>query len=282
MVRPTKLVIATHTPTAYTLPSIGFRYRFVRIEIRLCVFLAKFGGSVSAPIQGKPAVVLLSGGMDSATAAAIAKAEGFSLFGLTVDYGQRNRWELEAASRLAQFLQMQEHRIIRLELGGLLVSALTGHVPVPKDRRPTEIGQGIPVTYVPARNTILLALALGYAEVVGAADIFLGVHALDYSGYPDCRPEFLQAFEHLANLATKAAVEGQLRFRIHAPLLGCTKAEIIRRGVALGLDYRLSCSCYDPTPDGLPCGRCDACVLRRRGFQQAGLEDPLPYQTPLL
>lgn len=228
-------------------------------------------------MEGKSAVVLLSGGLDSATAAAVAKAEGFSLYGLTIDYGQRNRWELQAARRLAQFLQMQEHRIVRLELGGLLGSALTGQVPVPKDRPLEQIGQGIPVTYVPARNTILLALALGYAEGVGAADIFLGVHALDYSGYPDCRPEFLEAFEHLANLATKAGVEGHCRFRIHAPLLGCTKAEIIRRGMALGLDYRLTSSCYDPGPQGQPCGRCDACILRRQGFHQAGLEDPLPY-----
>jgi 7-cyano-7-deazaguanine synthase len=230
-------------------------------------------------MQGKPAIVLLSGGLDSATAAALAKAEGFSLYGLTVDYGQRNRWELEAACRLAEFLQMREHRIVRLDLAGLLPSALTAPIPVPKDRSADEIGQGIPVTYVPARNTILLALALGYAEVVGAADIFLGVHAVDYSGYPDCRPEFLEAFEHLANLATKAGVEGRIRFRIHAPLLGCSKAEIIRRGVALGLDYRLTSSCYDPGPVGVPCGRCDACILRRRGFQEAGLEDPLPYPS---
>jgi 7-cyano-7-deazaguanine synthase len=223
--------------------------------------------------------VLLSGGLDSATAAALAKAEGFSLYGLTVDYGQRNRWELESACRLAEFLQMREHRIVRLDLAGLLPSALTAPIPVPKDRSPAEIGQGIPVTYVPARNTILLALALGYAEAVGAADIFLGVHAVDYSGYPDCRPEFLEAFEHLANLATKAGVEGRIRFRIHAPLLGCSKAEIIRRGVALGLDYRLTSSCYDPAPEGVPCGRCDACILRRRGFQEAGLEDPLPYPS---
>ncbi len=232
-------------------------------------------------MQGKPAIVLLSGGLDSATAAAVAKAEGFALYGLTVDYGQRNRWELEAAGRLAQFLQMQEHRIVRLELGGLLASALTGQVPVPKNRPLEEIGQGIPPTYVPARNTILLALALGYAEVVGAADIFVGVHTVDSSGYPDCRPEFLEAFAHLANLATKAGVEGQLRFQIHAPLLGCSKAEIIRRGVALGLDYRLTSSCYDPGPDGRACARCDACILRRRGFQEAGLEDPLPYANPL-
>ena len=230
-------------------------------------------------MQGKPAVVLLSGGLDSATAAAIAKAEGFSLYGLTVDYGQRNRWELEAACRLAEFLQMREHRIVRLDLAGLLPSALTAPIPVPKDRSADEIGQGIPVTYVPARNTILLALALGYAEAVGAADIFLGVHAVDYSGYPDCRPEFLEAFEHLANLATQASLEGRLCFRIHAPLLGCSKAEIIRRGVALGLDYRLTSSCYDPGPRGVPCGRCDACILRRRGFQEAGLEDPLPYPS---
>lgn len=229
----------------------------------------------------RSAIVLLSGGLDSATAAAIAKAEGFSLRALTVDYGQRNRWEIEAARQVAQFLQAEEHLVVRLDLGGLLASALTGQRPVPKDRSLAEIAQGIPVTYVPARNTIFLALALGYAEAAGAADIFLGVHAVDYSGYPDCRPEFLRAFEQLANLATKAGVEGRLRFQIHAPLLHSTKAEIIQRGVALGLDYRLTHSCYDPSSEGAPCGRCDACILRRRGFQEAGLEDPLPYPCPL-
>jgi len=232
-------------------------------------------------MNAKPAIVLLSGGLDSATAAAIAKAEGFSLRALTVDYGQRNRWELQAARQVAQFLQVQEHLVVQLDLGRGLASALTGQCPVPKDRSLAEITHGIPVTYVPARNTILLALALGYAEAVGAADIFLGVHAVDYSGYPDCRPEFLQAFEALANLATKAAVEGQIRFQIHAPLLHCNKAEIIRQGTALGLDYSLTHSCYDPSPDGAACGRCDACILRRRGFQEAGLEDPLSYTYPL-
>ena len=231
-------------------------------------------------MNAKPAIVLLSGGLDSATAAAIAKAEGFMLRALTVDYGQRNRWELQAARQVAQFLQVQEHMVVPLDLGRVLASALTGQCPVPKDRSLAEITHGIPVTYVPARNTILLALALGYAEAVGAADIFLGVHAVDYSGYPDCRPEFLQAFEQLANLATKAGVEGRVRFQIHAPLLHCTKAEIIRQGMALGLDYSLTHSCYDPSPNGAACGRCDACILRRRGFQEAGLEDTLSYTYP--
>lgn len=230
--------------------------------------------------HGKPAVVLLSGGLDSTTAAAIAQAEGFSLYALTVDYGQRNRWEIQAAARVAQSLLVQEHAVVRIDLDRVQASALTGQVPVPKDRSPVEMAQEIPATYVPARNTILLAFALGYAEVVGAADIFLGVHTMDYSGYPDCRPEFLRAFQELANLATKAGVEGRVRFQIRAPLLYCTKDQIIQQGVALGLDYSLTHSCYDPSPEGLACGRCDACILRRQGFQKAGLEDPLPYQNP--
>ncbi len=230
--------------------------------------------------HGKPAVVLLSGGLDSATAAAIAQAEGFSLYALTVDYGQRNRWEIQAAARVAQSLLVQEHAIVRIDLDRVQASALTGQLPVPKDRSPAEMAREIPATYVPARNTILLAFALGYAEVVGAADIFLGVHTIDYSGYPDCRPEFLRAFQELANLATKAGVEGRVRFQIRAPLLYCTKDQIIQQGIALGLDYSLTHSCYDPSPEGLACGRCDACTLRRQGFQKAGLEDPLPYQNP--
>jgi len=223
------------------------------------------------------AVVLLSGGLDSATAAALARAQGFELYALTVDYGQRHQVEVEAARRVAQTLAVRRHLVLAVDLRAFGGSALTDQIPVPKDRSPDHMPQHIPITYVPARNTILLALALGYAEVLGAADIFLGVNAVDYSGYPDCRPEFLAAFQQLANVATRAGVEGQLHFTIHAPLLHLSKAEIIRQGVALGLDYRLTHSCYDPDPSGRACGRCDACLLRRRGFAEAGLEDPLPY-----
>ncbi|WP_347244257.1 7-cyano-7-deazaguanine synthase QueC [Thermogutta sp.] len=228
--------------------------------------------------ESKPgAVVLLSGGMDSSTTAAIAKQEGFRIYGLTIDYGQRHRLELEAARKVAQFLSAAEHIILKVDLSCFGHSALTDDIPVPKDRPiaagPTEI----PLTYVPARNTVFLALALAYAESRGLADIFIGANAVDYSGYPDCRPEFIEAFERLANLGTKAGVEGRVRFRIHAPLLHMTKAQIIRRGVELGLDYRLTHTCYDPTPDGLACGRCDACQLRKKGFAEAGLEDPIAY-----
>jgi len=222
------------------------------------------------------AVVLLSGGLDSSTTAAIAKNEGFDLFALSVDYGQRHRFELEAARRVARSLGVARHEVLSIDLARWGGSALTDSVAVPKDRPETEMASGIPVTYVPARNTVLLALALAYAEAAGAADLFLGVNAIDYSGYPDCRPEFIAAFENLANLATKAGVEGH-PFRIHAPLIRWTKAEIIRRGVELGVDYGLTHSCYDPDPTGLSCGRCDACQLRRRGFAEAGLVDPLPY-----
>jgi 7-cyano-7-deazaguanine synthase len=215
--------------------------------------------------------------MDSSTTAAIAKQEGFRIYGLTIDYGQRHRLELEAARKVAQFLSAAEHIILKVDLSCFGHSALTDDIPVPKDRPiaagPTEI----PLTYVPARNTVFLALALAYAESRGLADIFIGANAVDYSGYPDCRPEFIEAFERLANLGTKAGVEGRVRFRIHAPLLHMTKAQIIRRGVELGLDYRLTHTCYDPTPDGLACGRCDACQLRKKGFAEAGLEDPIAY-----
>jgi 7-cyano-7-deazaguanine synthase len=222
------------------------------------------------------AVVLLSGGLDSATAAAIAKDRGFGLFALSVDYGQRHRFELEAARRVATFLGIAEHKFVSIRLDEVGGSALTGEIPVPQNRTDDEIATGIPVTYVPARNTILLALALGHAEVIGAADIFIGVNAVDYSGYPDCRPEFIAAFERLANLATKAGVEGTT-FRIHAPLINMTKGEIIRRGIELGMDYGLTHTCYAPTETGASCGTCDACTLRRKGFAEAGLVDPLPY-----
>jgi len=225
----------------------------------------------------KPAVILLSGGLDSTTAAAVAREQGFALYALTVDYGQRHRFELEAARRVAEWLGVRRHEVVRVDLARIGGSALTDAIDVPKDREPDAMSGEIPVTYVPARNTVLLSLALGYAEVVGAADVFLGVSAVDYSGYPDCRPEYIAAFERLANLATKAGVEGRLRFTIHAPLIEMTKAEIIRRGIELGVDYALTHSCYDPGPNGIACGRCDACLLRRRGFAEAGIADPVGY-----
>ena len=228
--------------------------------------------------MSKPAVILLSGGLDSATAGAIAREQGFELYALSVDYGQRHRFELEAARRVAQSLGVRRHLVLAADLRKVGGSALTAAIDVPKGRDAAEMQHGIPVTYVPARNTILLALALGYAEVVGAADIFIGVNAIDYSGYPDCRPEFIAAFERLANVATKAGVEGQLEFKVHTPLVDLTKAEIIRRGTALGVDYGLTHSCYDPDAAGRSCGRCDSCLLRLKGFAEAGLADPLEYQ----
>lgn len=223
------------------------------------------------------AVVLLSGGLDSATAAAEARRDGFDLYALTVDYGQRHRVELDAARRVAESLGVKRHVFLHVDLTVFGGSALTDRLTVPKDRAVEAVPHDIPVTYVPARNTILLALALAYAETERASDIYLGINALDYSGYPDCRPEFVQAFQQLANLATKAGVEGTKSFRIRTPLLHMSKVEIIRRGLELGVDYGLTHSCYDPLPDGRSCGRCDACRLRRRGFAQAGVPDPLPY-----
>jgi 7-cyano-7-deazaguanine synthase len=228
--------------------------------------------------MGKNAVILLSGGLDSTTTAAIARHEGFELFALSVDYGQRHRFELDAARRVGEALGIRHHSVVKVDLAQFGGSALTDAIDVPKDRDADSISHGIPVTYVPARNTVLLSLALAYAEVHGAADIFLGVNAIDYSGYPDCRGEFISAFENLANLATKAGVEGTMRFRIHTPLIDMTKAEIVRRGVELGVDYSLTHSCYDPNPQGISCGHCDACQLRRKGFDEAGLADPVKYQ----
>ena len=249
--------------------------------------------------QGKAAVVLLSGGLDSATVLAVAREEGFACRALSFDYGQRHRAaELAAAARVARALGADEHRVMTIDLsagGGFGRSALTDDIAVPKDRIPPgPDAQGrasggrqskienrkpkIPITYVPGRNTIFLSLALGYAEVIGAFDIFIGVNAIDYSGYPDCRPAFVAAFEKLANLATAAAVEGRGRYVIHAPLLRMTKREIIRTGLRLGVDYSLTRSCYDPSKGGLSCGRCDACRLRLAGFAQAGTRDPIRYQ----
>jgi 7-cyano-7-deazaguanine synthase len=221
------------------------------------------------------AVVLLSGGLDSATVLAIARRGGFECYALSFRYGQRHAWELEAAKRVAVALGAAEHRIAEIDLRAFGGSALTGDIAVPKGRAPEEMAHGIPVTYVPARNTIFLAFALAWAEVLGANDIFIGVNALDFSGYPDCRPEFIEAFEKMANLGTKAGVEGRQKLRIHTPLIAMTKAEIIRRGIALGVDYGITSSCYDPGPEGQPCGECDSCLLRAKGFRKAGVGDPL-------
>ena len=223
-----------------------------------------------------PAVVLLSGGLDSATVLAIARSEGLACHCLTVDYGQRHQVELEAAGRVAEHLGAASHRVVALDLRAIGGSALTDDIEVPKDGDP---GSGeIPVTYVPARNTVLLALLLGLAEVIGADQLFIGANAVDYSGYPDCRPAFLRAFEELAAKATVAGAERGIRYRVRAPLIDLSKAEIIRRGTALGVDYGLTWSCYDPTPTGLACGQCDSCILRRRGFEEAGVEDPTRYE----
>jgi 7-cyano-7-deazaguanine synthase len=224
------------------------------------------------------AVVLLSGGMDSTTTAAIAQREGFEVHALSVRYGQRHAVELEAARRVAQRLGIRHHVVIDLDLRAFGGSALTADLPVPKDTPLADIGARIPATYVPARNTIFLSLALAWAETLGAHDIFLGANALDYSGYPDCRPEYLEAYARMADLATRAGVEGA-RLTIHTPLLRLTKAEIVARGLALGLDFGLTSTCYDPASDGAACGRCEACLLRLKGFEEAGVPDPARYQA---
>jgi len=225
----------------------------------------------------KRAVCLLSGGLDSATCLAVARKAGFDCFTLSFDYGQRHRRELEAAARISAALGAIRHVTVSLDLRAFGGSALTDEIAVPKHERVEEIEGGIPVTYVPARNTIFLSCALGWAEVLGAYDIYLGVNAIDYSGYPDCRPEFVKAFEHTANLATAAGVEGRGRFCIHTPLIDLTKAGIVQLGASLGVDFALTHSCYDPLPDGRPCGHCDSCLLRRKGFAEAGIADPLGY-----
>src|SRR5581483_1452045 len=224
--------------------------------------------------KGEPrAVVLLSGGMDSATCLALAQRDGFEVVALTVDYGQRHRVEIARARELAQARGVRDHRVVRVDLREIGGSALTGTAEVPKDRPAAEIGSQVPVTYVPARNTLFLSLALGLAEVVAAGVIYIGATAVDYSGYPDCRPAFLKAFENLAKLATARGLRGE-PVEIRAPLLALSKGEIARTGVGLGIDYRMTSSCYDPGDDGSPCGRCDACLLRRKGFAEAGLVDP--------
>jgi 7-cyano-7-deazaguanine synthase len=222
-----------------------------------------------------PAVVLLSGGLDSSTCLAVARAEGFEPHALTVEYGQRHAREVEAARRVAEAFGVEHHVTLELDPGIFRGSALTGDGAVPQDRDEAAMGEGIPSTYVPARNTVFLSLALAWAETLECGDIFIGVNAVDYSGYPDCRPDYIEAFTRMANLATRAAVEGRIRVQIHAPLLCLTKAEIIQKGVSLGVDYGLTWSCYDPTPRGTPCTRCDSCRLRARGFEDAGVQDPL-------
>jgi 7-cyano-7-deazaguanine synthase len=223
----------------------------------------------------KKAVILLSGGLDSTTALAIAKSEGFAPYALSFRYGQRHQVELESAARVAAAMGAIEHVVAEIDLRRFGGSALTSDIEVPKSRSLESIGQGVPITYVPARNTVFLSFALAWAEVLGCGDIYIGVNALDYSGYPDCRPEYIAAYERMANLATAAGVEGRQRLKVHTPLIWLSKADIIRRGTRLGVDYGLTCSCYDPGEDGRPCGECDSCQLRAKGFAEARLPDPL-------
>jgi len=227
----------------------------------------------------RKAVVLLSGGLDSTTALAIASAEGFEIYAMSFQYGQRHALEIESARKVAAAAGVAKHLVVDFDMRAIGGSALTDEIAVPKDRLDNEAPAEIPVTYVPARNTIFLSFALAWAETLSAEDIFIGVNALDYSGYPDCRPEYIESFERMANLATKAGVEERLRLKIHAPLIEMTKAQIIKTGLELGVDYSLTHSCYDPTREGLACGRCDSCLLRLKGFAEAGARDPLPYAS---
>ncbi|OEU46761.1 MAG: 7-cyano-7-deazaguanine synthase QueC [Desulfobacterales bacterium S7086C20] len=227
--------------------------------------------------EGKRAVVLSSGGLDSTTAMAIAKSEGYDIYSLSFRYGQRHGLELKAAQQVARKLDARKHLVIDIDLAKIGGSALTDDIDVPKAKTYKEMEKEIPVTYVPARNTIFLSCALAWAEVLGSSDIFIGVNAIDYSGYPDCRPEYVEAFEHMANLATKAGVEGKTKIRIRTPLIRMTKAQIIQRGIELGVDYAITLSCYDPSPDGKACAQCDSCLLRKKGFKKAGVPDPTAY-----
>lgn len=224
------------------------------------------------------AVVLLSGGLDSTTVLSIARREGYLVYALSFDYGQNHKIELEAAARIAKHFRVERHVIAKVDLRSFGGSALTSDAPVPKNRLPDEISTGVPITYVPARNTVFLSLALAWAETLGATDIFIGVNALDYSGYPDCRPEFIEAFERVANLGTKIGSEEHRRIRIHTPLIAMSKQQIIETGLALGVDYSQTVTCYDPGPDGCACGTCDACQLRLKGFSEAGQTDPIKYR----
>jgi 7-cyano-7-deazaguanine synthase len=230
-------------------------------------------------MSGSKAVVLLSGGLDSTTVVAIAREQGYRVYALSFDYGQSHRVELDAAISVAKHLQVAEHLIVKVDLRSFGGSALTTDLPVPKNRSAEAIGRGVPVTYVPARNTVFLSLALAWSEVLGATDIFIGVNALDYSGYPDCRPEFIEAFEKMANLGTRAGTEGSGQIRIRAPLISMTKKEIVQTGLSLGVDYSMTITCYDPSETGAACGACDACLLRLKGFAEAGYEDPGKYRT---
>lgn len=225
------------------------------------------------------AITLISGGLDSTTAMAMAVDQGYEVFGLSFDYGQRHRFELEAARRISEFFNIKRHLTIPIDMRAIGGSALTDDIDVPKGRSDEEMYGTIPITYVPARNTIFLSYALAWAEVIDAGHIFIGVNAVDYSGYPDCRPEFIDAFEKMAKLATKAAVEGEIQIRIHTPLIHLTKAQIINAGTDLGVDYAMTHSCYDPVFDGKACGRCDSCLLRRKGFEAAGIDDPTSYAS---
>ena len=227
--------------------------------------------------QSKKAIVLLSGGLDSATALAIAKSEGFEPCAITFRYGQRHEHEIACAMKIAASMSVKQHIIVQIDLRVFGGSALTSDIAVPKDRAIEAMAREIPVTYVPARNTIFLSFALAWAEVLACSDIFIGVNALDYSGYPDCRPEYIAAYERMANLATKAGVEGRQKLKIHTPLISMSKAQIIKRGISLGVDYSLTSTCYDPAPSGQACGRCDACLLRLKGFAENGINDPAEY-----
>jgi 7-cyano-7-deazaguanine synthase len=242
--------------------------------IKVFEIMSEYTTTEAAP---RPCVVLLSGGLDSTTVLAIAKSEGFNPYALTFRYGQRHEVEIEASRRIAKQFEVADHVVASIDLRAFGGSALTADIEVPKDRDLSEMSHGIPVTYVPARNTIFLSFALAWAEVLGASDIFIGVNALDYSGYPDCRPEYIEAYERMANLATKAGVEGTMHLKIHTPLIDLTKAQIIECGLQLGVDYSQTITCYDPTPDGAACGRCDACQLRLKGFAENGMQDPAPY-----
>lgn len=225
----------------------------------------------------KKAVVLVSGGLDSTTTLAIVKSENYDIYAISYDYGQRHKFELEAASNICRFFKVQKHVIFKLDLRGFGGSALTDDISVPHNRNEKDISSGvIPVTYVPARNTIFLSIALAWAETLNANDIFIGVNALDYSGYPDCRPMYIESFEKTANLGTKKGISGN-GFKIHTPLIDLTKGEIIQKGISLDVDYQMTCSCYSPSQDGIACGDCDACLLRKKGFESAGLKDPVPY-----